>query len=118
MEVLFVWLALGAVWFTDVITVPLIKPNLISIIAEHNWTILIKQKIMCNLDGRLFTPGVHQLTDSCTRIDCYNNGFAGKAVCGGKTLSNCTTGDLVDENKEYPECCLRKFYCNGTVLYS
>lgn len=92
------------------------RNDVIRFSLTRHWFISIDNRTKCNYAGRLLAPGIYQLDNSCTRIDCYDNGFVGKAVCGEKALVNCRAGRLVNVSREYPECCLRNFYCNGTVV--
>uniref|UniRef100_T1GJM4 Single domain-containing protein n=1 Tax=Megaselia scalaris TaxID=36166 RepID=T1GJM4_MEGSC len=70
----------------------------------------------CNIDGRILPPGIHQSPTECERISCGDNGFAERASCGKKMIRNCIPGELVDKTKDYPQCCLRYFNCNGEIV--
>lgn len=84
-----------------------IKTNLIRILFA------LEHPGKCNLDGRILTPGIHQSPDKCVRLSCGENGDIEFATCGVKNLQGCEPGSLVDETKDYPDCCLQNFDCHG-----
>lgn len=92
-------------------------PQKLTKVNQSNWKLLILDYPgKCNYNGRILDPGTHQSPDRCVRITCSSSGYVTTASCGKKAVQGCEAGELVDKTKDYPECCLQYFNCNGTII--